>query len=171
MNDQSERDEKIIGNLKLVNHILWKQFPNLAYNEDAFQTGCIGLIKAVDTYDEDSGIAFSTYASKYIANEIMMELRKQKKRVSEISMETVILADADSEIILSDTFGGNEIDILDLEQFMKKLSPNEQTYFVLRSKGYSKVQISKLMGVSRSYITRLSQMMLTKYKRIYKIKE
>ena len=36
MNDQSERDQKIIGNLKLVNHILWKQFPNLAYNEDAF---------------------------------------------------------------------------------------------------------------------------------------
>lgn len=163
----SERDQKIIGNLKLVNHILWKQFPNLAYNEDAFQIGCIGLIKAVDTYDEDSGIAFSTYASKCIANEIMMELRKQQKRVSEISMETIILEDADSEV----TFGGNEIDILDLEQFVKKLSPNEQTYFVLRSKGYSKVQVSKLMGVSRSYVTRLSQMMLAKYKRIYKVKE
>ena len=120
-----EHDQKIIGNLKLVNHILWKQFPNLAYNEDAFQTGCIGLIKAVDTYNEDSGIAFSTYASKCIANEIMMELRKRQKRVSEVSMETIILEDADSEITLGDTFGGNEIDILDLEQFMKGLSPNE----------------------------------------------
>lgn len=167
----SERDQKIIRNLKLVNHILWKQFPNLARNEDMFQIGCVGLIKAVDTFDEDAHILFSTYASKCIANEILMELRKQQKRVSEISIETIILEDADSEITLGDTFGGNEIDILDLEQFMKKLSPNEQTYFALRSKGYSKVQISKLMGVSRSYITRLSQMMLAKYKRIYKVKE
>lgn len=167
----SERDQKIIGNLKLVNHILWKQFPNLAYNEDAFQIGCVGLIKAVDTFNEDANISFSTYASKCIVNEILMELRKQRKQVSEISMETIILADADNEVTLSDILGGNEIDILDLDKFMKKLSPNEQTYFALRSKGYSKVQVAKLMGVSRSYVTRLSQMMLAKYKHIYKVKE
>lgn len=167
----SKRDQKIIENLKLVNHVLWKQFPNLARNEDMFQIGCVGLIKAVDTFNEDTHILFSTYASKCITNEILMELRKQQKRVSEISMETIILADADSEITLSDILGGNEIDILDLEKFMKKLSPNEQTYFALRSKGYSKVQVSKLMGVSRSYVTRLSQRMLAKYKRIYKVKE
>lgn len=167
----SERDERIISNLKLVNHILWKQFPNLAYNEDAFQIGCIGLIKAVDTYDENSGVAFSTYASKCIQNEIVMELRRQSRRVSEISMETLIMADVDNEIHLKDVLGGNEIDILDLDKFMKKLNPNEQTYFALRSKGYSKIQIAKLMGVSRSYITSLSQKMLTKYKRIYKVKE
>lgn len=167
----SERDQKIIENLKLVNHVLWKQFPNLARNEDMFQIGCVGLIKAVDTFNKDAGILFSAYASRCIMNEILMELRKQQKQVSEISMETIILADADSKMTLGDILGGNEIDILDLEQFMKKLSPNEQTYFALRSKGYSKVQVSKLMGVSRSYVTRLSQMMLAKYKRIYKIKE
>lgn len=167
----SERDEKIISNLKLVNHILWKQFPNLAYNEDAFQIGCIGLIKAVDTYDENSGAAFSTYASKCISNEISMELRRQRRRISEVSMETIIMSDEDHKVTLENIFGGNEIDILDLDKFMKKLSPNEQTYFALRSKGYSKAQISKLMGVSRSYVTRLSQMMLAKYKRIYKVKE
>nr|DAM61560.1 MAG TPA: DNA directed RNA polymerase subunit [Caudoviricetes sp.] len=167
----SERDEKIISNLKLVNHILWKQFPNLAQSEDMFQIGCIGLIKAVDTFNEDANISFSTYASKCIMNEILIELRKQRKQVSEVSMETVILADTESEVTLNDILGGNEIDILDLDKFMKKLSPNEQTYFALRSKGYSKIQISKLMGVSRSYVTRLSQMMLAKYKRIYKVKE
>lgn len=167
----SERDEKIISNLKLVNHILWKQFPNLAYNEDAFQIGCVGLIKAVDTYDENSGAAFSTYASKCISNEISMELRRQRRRISEVSMETIIMSDGDHKVTLENIFGGNEIDILDLDKFMKKLSPNEQRYFALRSKGYSKVQISKLMGVSRSYVTRLSQMMLAKYKRIYKVKE
>lgn len=88
----SERDQKIIENLKLVNHILQKQFPNLARNEDMFQIGCVGLIKAVDTFNEDAGISFSTYASKCIMNEILMELRKQQKQVSEISMETVILS-------------------------------------------------------------------------------
>lgn len=166
-----ERDERIISNLKLVNHILWKKFPNLARSEDAFQIGCVGLIKAVDTYDEDSGIAFSTYAFKCIQNEITMELRRQSRRVSEISMETLIMADSDNEITIEDVLGGNEIDILDLDKFMKKLGPNEQTYFALRSKGYSKVQVAKLMGVSRSYITSLSQKMLEKYKRIYKVKE
>ena len=166
-----ERDRKVIENLKLVNHVLWKQFPNLARNEDMFQIGCVGLIKAVDTFNEDANISFSTYASKCITNEILMELRKQRKQVSEISMETIILADADNEVTLSDILGGNEIDILDLDKFMKKLSPNEQTYFALRSKGYSKVQVAKLMGVSRSYVTRLSQMMLAKYKHIYKVKE
>lgn len=167
----SERDEKIIGNLKLVNHILWVKFPNLARSEDAFQIGCMGLIKAVDTYDEESGIAFSTYASKCIQNEILLELRRQSRRVSEVSIETLIIADGDNEIHLEDILGGNEIDILDLDKFIKKLGPNEQRYFVLRLRGYSKVQIAKLMGVSRSYVTSLSQKMLAKYKRIYKMKE
>lgn len=167
----SERDERIISNLKLVNHILWTKFPNLARSEDAFQIGCVGLIKAVDTYDAESGIAFSTYAFKCIQNEITMELRRQSRRVSEISMETLIMADGGNEITIEDVLGGNEIDILDLDKFMKKLGPNEQTYFALRSKGYSKVQVAKLMGVSRSYITSLSQKMLEKYKRIYKVKE
>lgn len=167
----SERDERIISNLKLVNHILWTKFPNLARSEDAFQIGCVGLIKAVDTYDEESGIAFSTYAFKCIQNEITMELRKRSRRVSEVSMETIIMADGDNEIHLEDALGGNEIDILDVDKFIKKLGPNEQRYFALRARGYSKVQVAKLMGVSRSYITSLSQKMLTKYKQIYKVKE
>lgn len=64
------RDEKINNNLGLV-HSVAKKFRGRGVDyDDLFQNGCLGLIKAVDNFDETRGFAFSTYAVPVIMGEI-----------------------------------------------------------------------------------------------------
>ena len=52
-----------------------------AFDEDMFQIGSIGLLKAIDTFDASKG-CFSTYAFPIVRNELLMEFRKSKKSVN-----------------------------------------------------------------------------------------
>lgn len=64
------REEKIENNIGLV-HSIAARFKGRGVDyEDLFQNGCIGLIKAVDNFDESKGFAFSTYAVPVIMGEI-----------------------------------------------------------------------------------------------------
>lgn len=64
------RDEMIEENIGLV-HSIAKRFTGRGVDyEDLFQSGCIGLIKAVDHFDESKGFKFSTYAVPVIMGEI-----------------------------------------------------------------------------------------------------
>lgn len=66
----SHRDEMINNNIGLV-HSIAKKFVGRGVDyEDLFQSGCIGLIKAVDNFDETKGFQFSTYAVPVIMGEI-----------------------------------------------------------------------------------------------------
>ena len=66
----TEREEKISENLGLV-HSIANRFRGRGVDyEDLFQNGCVGLIKAVDNFDESKGFAFSTYAVPVIMGEI-----------------------------------------------------------------------------------------------------
>ncbi|MTI93962.1 MAG: RNA polymerase sporulation sigma factor SigG [Firmicutes bacterium] len=71
-----EARQKIIqGNLRLVLSVL-KQFHNRGENiDDLFQVGCVGLVKAVDNFDANVGVRFSTYAVPMILGEIRRYLR------------------------------------------------------------------------------------------------
>lgn len=166
----SERDQKIVENLALVHHILWKKFPYFAQNEDMFQIGAIGLIKAVDAFDEANGTPFGAYAARCIENEILLQLRRDQRQLATVSFETIIGGE-DDDLRLEQLLGGNEIDYFDLEPFLRKLSPNEKLYVTLRGDGLTKIQIARTMGVSRQYITSLCQRLREKYRRIYKVKE
>lgn len=73
--DKEARDTYIQGNLRLVLSVI-KRFHN--YNEnvdDLFQIGCIGLMKAIDNFDINVGVKFSTYAVPMIIGEIRRYLR------------------------------------------------------------------------------------------------
>ena len=64
------REEKIENNIGLV-HSIAARFKGRGVDyEDLFQNGCVGLIKAVDNFDENKGFAFSTYAVPVIMGEI-----------------------------------------------------------------------------------------------------
>ena len=70
MNSQKDRNEKIQANLGLV-HACARRFTGRGADyEDLVQAGCIGLIKAVDNFDESRGFSFSTYAVPVILGEI-----------------------------------------------------------------------------------------------------
>ncbi|QNO16674.1 RNA polymerase sporulation sigma factor SigG [Alkalicella caledoniensis] len=73
--DMAARETIVNGNLRLVLSVL-KQFKNRGENiDDLFQIGCIGLLKAVDNFNPNLGVRFSTYAVPMIMGEIRRYLR------------------------------------------------------------------------------------------------
>ena len=73
--DEQAKEEFIMGNLKLVLSVI-KRFQNAKVPaDDMFQSGCIGLIKAVKNFDVTLGVCFSTYAVPMIIGEIKRILR------------------------------------------------------------------------------------------------
>ncbi len=73
--DKSARKKFIYSNLRLVLSIT-KKFSNRKESiDDIFQIGCIGLIKAIDNFDINQGVQFSTYAVPMIIGEIKRHLR------------------------------------------------------------------------------------------------
>lgn len=73
--DVFSREKLINGNLRLVLSVIQK-FSNRGENlDDLFQVGCIGLIKAIDNFDCEHGVKFSTYAVPMIIGEVRRHLR------------------------------------------------------------------------------------------------
>lgn len=73
--DLNAKEDLINGNLKLVLSIL-KKYNNRTDNlDDLFQVGCVGLIKAIDNFDLNHEVRFSTYAVPMILGEIKRYLR------------------------------------------------------------------------------------------------
>ncbi len=73
--DTAAREEFINGNLRLVLSVI-QRFANRGENaDDLFQVGCIGLIKAIDNFDTELNVQFSTYAVPMIIGEIRRYLR------------------------------------------------------------------------------------------------
>ncbi len=73
--DEKARKKLVNGNLRLVLSVI-KRFNNRGeYLDDLFQVGCIGLMKAIDNFDLDQNVKFSTYAVPMIIGEIRRYLR------------------------------------------------------------------------------------------------
>ncbi len=73
--DESARQELIYGNLRLVLSIIQRFTGRSESMDDLFQVGCIGLVKAVDNFDIEMNVKFSTYAVPMIIGEIRRYLR------------------------------------------------------------------------------------------------
>ncbi len=91
--DNEARDELINGNLKLVLSVI-QRFTNRGEPlDDLFQVGCIGLIKAIDNFDVNLGVRFSTYAVPMIIGEVRRYLRDNNSvRVSRSLRDTAYKA-------------------------------------------------------------------------------
>ena len=87
--DMQAREELIAGNLRLVLSVILK-FTNRGENvDDLFQVGCIGLIKAIDNFNIDLDVRFSTYGVPMIIGEIRRYLRDNSSlRVSRSMRDT-----------------------------------------------------------------------------------
>lgn len=181
-NNNKQAKEKLIEhNLRLVVYIA-KKFENSGLNiEDLFSIGAIGLIKAVQTYDNDKKIKLATYASRCIENEILMQLRKTNKLKNEVSLDEPLNLDSDgNELLLEDVlFTENESVSKDLEksaekqiiwQILEKLNKREKEIMVLRfglngNEEKTQKEVADLMGISQSYISRIEKKVLGKMKK------
>ncbi len=91
--DERARDELINGNLKLVLSVIQRFSSRGEPLDDLFQVGCIGLIKAIDNFDVNLGVRFSTYAVPMIIGEVRRYLRDNNSvRVSRSMRDTAYKA-------------------------------------------------------------------------------
>jgi RNA polymerase sigma factor, sigma-70 family len=183
--DTSARDELIEKNLRLVAYIVKKYAGIGKDSEDLISIGTIGLIKAIDSFDVDKGIRLATYASRCIDNELLMLLRSEKKQAKEVYLNESIGSDKEgNEISLIDIIETSDEDVTDkvlLKEDLGKLydyvetvlSDREKNIIYLRygipdgSKEYTQREIADIMGISRSYISRIEKKALNKLKKAY----
>ena len=178
MGDKKAKDKLINHNLRLVVHIIKKfNFPQKNNNEDLISIGTIGLIKAVNTFKSEKGIKFSSYASRCIENEILMDLRSVKKTSLDVSMSDPIESGkSDNTLTLMDTIADKSkfyeriFDKVDLERIStnikKYLTQREQDIINLRygledKQPMTQQEVAKKIGISRSYVSRIEKKALT----------
>ena len=183
--DMSARNKLIEHNLRLV-VFLAKKYDNTMYDlEDLVSIGTIGLIKGVKTYKLDKNIKLATYASRCIDNEILMFLRKNKKRKTEVSFEDSINLDSEgNELHLEDVFGTEDnivekeyesiVDKECLINEIENLSKRDKEILILRyglnnKKEYTQKEVADMLGISQSYISRIEKKAIKKLKSLMKV--
>lgn len=172
--DLEARNKLVEHNLRLVAHIV-KKYNNLERDmDDLISIGTIGLIKAVNTYDESKGNRLVTYASRCIENELLMLLRKEKKCAREVSLYEPIGVDKEgNEISLLDIIHCEDDNILNLlvyssnvkrlyEELIALPDVRERQVLILRYGLYGgeelpQREVAKLLGISRSYVSRIEK--------------
>ena len=163
------RDPLITHNLRLVVYIA-KKFESPAVNvEDLISIGTIGLMKAVDTFDATRKARFSTYASRCIENEIRMQFRRERKSGQTVSLQESLEADGDSALTLADVIQDGfcmedscerQEDVRRLRQLLDTLPARERQILLLRyglagQPPLTQLETAGLLGISRSYVSRL----------------
>ena len=183
--DISARNKLIEHNIRLV-VFLAKKYDNTGENlEDLVSIGSIGLIKGINTYKMDKNIKLATYCSRCIANEILMSLRKNKKRKTEISFEDALNYDSEgNELHLEDILGTdedivykefeNKVDKRALELELNSLNNRERLIMKLRyglnnTEEYTQKEVASMLGISQSYISRIEKKVIKKLKNTMKV--
>ena len=143
-NGSVEAKNKLIEhNLRLVVY-LSKKYENTKVDlEDLVSIGTIGLIKGISTYKIDKNIKLATYASRCIDNEILMYLRKNKKRNADVSLEESLSFDAEGNELHLEDILGTEPDIVTKEiedDDLKKTLINEINKLPKRDKEIMKLR-------------------------------
>lgn len=182
--DKEARDKLIEHNLRLVAHIVKKYNMIDKETDDLISIGTIGLIKAIDTFDDEKGIRLATYASRCIDNELLMMLRSGKRLAKEVYLYDPIGSDREgNEINLLDIIEEAEIDIVEsivLEDDIKKLyqiigkvlTDREREIICLRyglsnRKEVTQREIAGMLGISRSYVSRIEKKALKKLRECF----
>lgn len=165
-------------NLRLVAHIA-KKYQNVDEDmEDLISIGCIGLIKAIDTFDAGRG-RLATYACRCIDNELLMLLRSKRKVAKEVSLFEPIGQDKEgNEIHLMDVMEQEQPDIIvemELRNRLERLNrlmelcltDREKEILVKRyglngAEEVTQSEIGEKLGISRSYVSRIEKKALQK---------
>ena len=182
--DETAKEKLIEHNLRLVAHIVKKYNSQDRDLDDLISIGTIGLIKAVNTFDEKKGGRLVTYAARCIENELLMMLRQEKKLLREVSLYEPIGTDQE----------GNHISLLDIictdeaamiEQFIHRhylgqlggmvdrLSDPREKEIIIKRYGLmggeprTQKEVAAELGISRSYVSRIEKRALQKLKEWY----
>lgn len=183
--DEEARNILIERNLRLVAHISKKYSTTNIDQDDLISIGSIGLIKAINSFDDTKNIRLATYAARCIDNEILMFIRTSKKTKAEVFLNESIGKDKDdNEITLLDVIEKEEMcidDEVDLKFKIKELYNKmkevlkEREINILNLRfGLNGIQprtqheIASMMGISRSYVSRIETKAINKLSEVMK---
>lgn len=178
--DEEAKNKLVEHNLRLV-VFLAKKYENTSVDlEDLVSIGTIGLIKGVSTYKLDKNIKLATYVSRCIDNEILMFLRKNKRRKTEISFEDSLSYDGEGNELHLEDILGTDSDIVTkgieeetekklLHDEIIKLNKRDKLIMTLRYGLFNKEemtqkQVAEYLGISQSYISRIEKKIIKKMK-------
>lgn len=178
LGDTESRNKLIEHNLRLVAHIVKKFDSKYSDTDDLISIGTIGLIKGIDTFEANKNVKITTYCARCIENEILMYFRKSNKYSKDVSINESVGFDKDgNEIAIQDILKTENVDFCDeidlkdnidcLYEYMNVLTPREREIIVNRyglagNLEETQKSISKKMGISRSYVSRIEKRALTK---------
>ncbi|MBP3696656.1 MAG: RNA polymerase sporulation sigma factor SigK [Clostridia bacterium] len=175
------KNKLIEHNLRLVAHIVKKYYSENEEQDDLISIGTIGLIKAINSFDDTKGIKLATFASRCIENEILMYFRSKKKNSQEMSISEPIDTDSEGnpltliDIISHDSDIADDIDLKIktemLYGFIEEITDErEKTIIVLRYGLYNTVpltqnQVAKRLNISRSYVSRIEKKIIERLRK------
>ena len=182
--DREAREKLIEHNLRLAAYIARKYTVAGYDQEDLISIGTIGLIKGVGTFKSGTGTQLSTYCARCIENEILMCLRSSQKRKGEVSIHEPIGADSEgNEITLIDVLGTDEeqvhqeverrLSLTRIRQLVNtRLRGRERTviemrYGLLDGKAHAQHEVAELLGISRSYVSRIEKKAMERLKEAF----
>lgn len=176
--DKEAKEILIKHNMRLVAHVV-KKYTGAAEMDDLISVGSIGLIKAINTFQEGKGTVLATYTARCIENEILMLLRSGKKHKNNVSLTDPVGTDKDgNELTLMDLLSEKEDNVfsqveksIQREKFIavlkKFLTEREFTIISLRygledGTALPQREVAKKLGISRSYISRIEKRAIEK---------
>lgn len=172
--DKKAEEKLIKHNMRLVAHISKKYKNSGTEQEDLISIGTIGLMKAIKTFDYSKGNSFSTYASRCIDNEILMNFRSDKKNAQAVFLDDIISTDKDGNNlslyeILCDNSPSVDMQIENKILYKKiekivlnKLDEREKEIIIKRfglfgEQPKTQFELASELNISRSYISRLEK--------------
>lgn len=174
--DAHARAKLIEHNLRLVSHIVRKYYGSRGASDELLSIGSVGLIKAIDTFDNSNGARLATYAARCIQNEILMYFRSLKKQSLEVSMDDAIDTDREGnpltyiDIIKCEDTIAEDLDrklcvCKALSYIRDRLSEREQRIIIMRygldgSEPLTQRETAEILGISRSYVSRIEKSIL-----------
>ena len=181
------RDKLVSHNLRLVAHVA-KKYQGAYDGDDLISVGTIGLIKAINTYSEGKGTQLATYTARCIENEILMLLRADKKNRNTLSLSDVVGTDKDgNRLTLMDLLAVDDESVFSKVEktvssgkltaiIRRTLSEREYRIIVLRYGLNGNVplpqrEVSRLLKISRSYVSRIEKRAIEKLRMQIKSEE
>ena len=177
------RNILIEHNLRLVAHISKKYISAVKLSsadfDDLVSIGTIGLIKGIDSFNPEKNVRVVTYVSRCIENEILMYIRSTKKSIGDIFLQDPVGHDFDgNEITVMDVIRseenpvpdevGQRIEMADIINKMsdvldeRELLILKMRYGLYRGEEITQREIVDMLGISRSYVSRIEKKALKK---------
>ena len=176
--DEEAKQKLIEHNMRLVAHIV-KKYSSTQEADDLISVGCIGLIKAINSFEVEKGASLSTYAARCIENEILMLMRANKKHQAIDSLdESVGMDKDDNDVTLLETIPeddpervfntvSNTVLLEEINKIMKEELSEREYYVIINRYGingnpaYTQREVADMLNISRSYISRIEKKALS----------